>query len=505
MDISQAKEQVRKTCIAYLTKDEFGDYVVPVETQRPIFLVGAPGIGKTAIMAQVADELGLGLVDYSMTHHTRQSAIGLPFIEHREYAGETYAISEYTMSEIIASVYETMQRTGRTEGILFLDEVNCVSETLAPAMLRFLQSKTFGNHCVPQGWVVVSAGNPGEYNKSARAFDIATLDRVKRIDVEPDYKAWRAYAVNAGVHPAVLGYLDLKPDDFYRVETKGRQRNFVTARAWMDLSNICKLYEQHDLEIDSDLVGQYVQVPSIAADFVTYLELFAAYSRDYRIADILDGAAGQDVLERAKAAGFDERMALCGLLADGAAARSGDAMEGERELRLVREAIVAAKSSGAGSAAEVAGHLNGSADELERELTSDALHFRNDPSARRAQHGAISCLRVLAAKVGGLADDGGEGPFQLLAGAFNEKLAAQQHVAADASVAVGNAVDFVASAFGQGNELIALLSEMTLNARISSLVGTYDCPSFFEHSKAMMLGEREAELAARLDQLVQKL
>ena len=72
MDIKQAKEQVKKSCIAYLTKDEFGDYVVPVETQRSIFLVGAPGIGKTAIMAQVADELELGLVNYSMTHHTRQ-------------------------------------------------------------------------------------------------------------------------------------------------------------------------------------------------------------------------------------------------------------------------------------------------------------------------------------------------------------------------------------------------------------------------------------------------
>ena len=500
MDISQAKEQIRKTCIAYLTKDEFGDYVVPVETQRPVFLVGAPGIGKTAIMAQVAQELGIGLVSYSMTHHTRQSAIGLPLIEKREYGGKTYPISEYTMSEIVASVYECIERTGKREGILFLDEVNCVSETLAPAMLRFLQSKSFGNHAVPQGWVVVTAGNPNEYNKSARSFDIATLDRVKRIDVEPDYKAWREYAVNAGVFPAVLSYLDLKPDDFYRVETKGRARNFVTARAWMDLSNICRLYEQHGLEIDADLVSQYVQVPSIAADFVTYLELFAAYSRDYRIADILDGTADDELRERAHAAGFDERMALCGLLADASAARAAHVVAGERELALTREAIMDARASGAQDAESVAAALDASADHLQEQLLTDALHFRNNADDRHAQHAAIETLRRLSSK-SKLEDD----PFPILAREFNARLTEQQAQAEAACRALGCAIDFTADAFGKGNEMIALLSEVTLNRNVSNLVAAHDCPSYFEHAKALAIEDRASELSARMQRIGEQL
>ena len=64
------------------------------------------------------------------------------------------------MSEIIASVYEQIEKTGIKEGILFIDEINCVSETLAPPMLQFLQCKTFGNQVVPKGWVIVAAGNP---------------------------------------------------------------------------------------------------------------------------------------------------------------------------------------------------------------------------------------------------------------------------------------------------------------------------------------------------------
>ena len=149
MNIKDAKTQIKNAMRAYFTKDEHGNYVIPVQKQRPVFLMGPPGIGKTAIMEQIAAEMGVGLLTYSMTHHTRQSALGLPFIEHKVYQGQEFDISEYTMSEIIASVYELMESTGTKEGILFLDEINCVSETLTPIMLQFLQYKVFGRHSRP--------------------------------------------------------------------------------------------------------------------------------------------------------------------------------------------------------------------------------------------------------------------------------------------------------------------------------------------------------------------
>ena len=95
------------------------------------------------------------------------------------------------MSEIVASIYDTMETTGQKEGILFIDEINCVSETLAPAMLQFLQCKTFGNHKIPEGWIIVAAGNPPEYNRSVREFDVVTMDRIKKIEVEPDFDVWK--------------------------------------------------------------------------------------------------------------------------------------------------------------------------------------------------------------------------------------------------------------------------------------------------------------------------
>jgi len=88
MNIAEAKNQIEDTVEGYLTRDETGAYLIAPEAQRPLFLLGAPGIGKTAVVGQVARELGIGLVSYSMTHHTRQSALGLPFIVHKRYGDE---------------------------------------------------------------------------------------------------------------------------------------------------------------------------------------------------------------------------------------------------------------------------------------------------------------------------------------------------------------------------------------------------------------------------------
>ena len=94
MNIKEAKNEVMKAVKIYLEKDEHGEYRVPVVRQRPLFLQGAPGLGKTAIMEQVASELDIALVSYSMTHHTRQSAIGLPFLKEVTYGGKNYTKSE---------------------------------------------------------------------------------------------------------------------------------------------------------------------------------------------------------------------------------------------------------------------------------------------------------------------------------------------------------------------------------------------------------------------------
>ena len=316
MNIKDAKNYIKDSVRIYLKKDEEGEYRIPVVRQRPIFLLGAPGIGKTAIMEQIAQELGIALVSYSMTHHTRQSALGLPFIVHKEYEGKAYDVSEYTMSEIIASVYDVMAQSGIREGILFLDEINCVSETLAPSMLQFLQYKIFGRHQVPEGWVIVTAGNPPEYNKSVREFDVVTMDRLKILEVEADYAAWREYAKERGVHTAILNYLDMKKEDFYQVETTVKGKSYITARGWEDLSEMLKLYEEEQITAEESFVGQYLRNDRVVKEFTAYYDLYRQYQNDYKAEEILTGTVSEQAKDKARKADFDERLSLMGMLID---------------------------------------------------------------------------------------------------------------------------------------------------------------------------------------------
>ena len=313
MNIKRAKQEIKDAVQAYLMKDEYGEYQIPAIHQRPILLMGPPGIGKTQIMEQISRECEIGLVAYTITHHTRQSAIGLPFIQTKIYGGKEYSVTEYTMSEIIAAVYEKIEQSGMKEGILFIDEINCVSETLAPTMLQFLQCKMFGNQSVPEGWIIVAAGNPPEYNKSVREFDVVTLDRIKRIDVEADFDVWKEYAYQVGIHPAVLSYLELRKENFYRMENTVDGKMFVTARGWEDLSRLIQVYEKLGKEVDREVVHQYLQHWKTAKDFANYLELYRKYQKEYGLERILAGYYEKDTLERLK---FKTRQGLHGPHAD---------------------------------------------------------------------------------------------------------------------------------------------------------------------------------------------
>lgn len=300
MNIQEAKEEIVRTVRAYTAKDDGGCYRVPPVRQRPVLLMGPPGIGKTAIMEQAAEECGVGLAAYTITHHTRQSAVGLPQLVNRRFEGREYTMTEYTMSEIIGAVYEYQERTGYREGLLFIDEINCVSETLAPTMLQFLQYKTFGNHRIPEGWVIVAAGNPQEYNTSVRELDMAALDRVRLLEVEADLSVWKEYALRQGIHPMVLSYLDLHPEHFYQVTLTRDKREFVTARGWEDLSILLLEYERQNLSAGRDFMKEFLRVPKIASDFASWYQLCRTYLGQYRFPEFTEGKLSKQGQEELK-------------------------------------------------------------------------------------------------------------------------------------------------------------------------------------------------------------
>lgn len=502
MNIKQAKEDIKNAVSAYLTKDQFGNYVIPVERQRPVFLMGAPGIGKTAIMEQIAQDLQIGLISYSMTHHTRQSALGLPFIVRKNYGGEEYSVSEYTMSEIIAAIYDLMEVTGLREGILFLDEINCVSETLAPSMLQFLQYKTFGRHSVPGGWIVVTAGNPPEYNNSVREFDIVTWDRLKRIDVEADYEVWKEYAYVKGVHPAITTYLDIRKDDFYKIETTVDGKSFVTARGWSDLSDMVKLYEQKEIAVTEQLVVQYLQNRKIAKSFAVYYDLFRKYRSDYQVDKILAGKAGKEIAGRAKAAKFDERLSLLGLLVD---ALVGVLREVLAQEGAILELVNCLKGMRADFVVETDFlEVVGRQIEVEKKavavgkkagnLSVDREYILNITIAALGEQMELTAQKAPAS---------GDAAFKLLKADFDKRKKALSKQVSQTDANLTNVLRFCEGAFEAGSqELLILVTELTANSYAAHFIGKYGCQEYFKHNKDMLFTERRKDILAEIDDLM---
>ncbi|MBR1671679.1 MAG: AAA family ATPase [Fretibacterium sp.] len=519
MNIAEAKEQIKNAMSAYFSKDEFGDYRIPVEKQRPVFMIGPPGIGKTAIMEQIASELGVGLVSYSMTHHTRQSALGLPYITTKEYGGRQYQVSEYTMSEIIGSVYDLMRETGLKEGILFLDEINCVSETLAPCMLQFLQYKIFGQHRVPEGWILVTAGNPPEYNKSVRDFDIVTWDRLKRIDVEPDYETWRKYAGSKGVHASVMTYLAARKKDFYKVENAADGRHFVTARGWDDLSEMITLYEEKDIPVNEKLIIQYLQDARTAKDFAIYYDLFHRYRSDYQIEAILDGTVSGAIVLRAQQAKMDERLSVLGLLFDGVTAHLKAVCEHENVLDLVMEDMRTLK--GAGSPLPVAGKeaiscasgdsrtsclsevLRELAKSREEELSSGRRASSLSGQQQRELRRAAALLDLFRAELLKNERENGHSSFDEVRALFQAQVQELRERADRAGKMLDNAFRFCEEAFTQGenpgDEVLLFVTELTSNYYSARFIGHYGCDRYYLHNKELQFQERQQEIERQIE------
>ena len=484
MDIKRAKEEIKNTIEAYLLKDEYGEYKIPQVRQRPVLLMGPPGIGKTQIMEQIAKECKINLVSYTITHHTRQSAVGLPFIKEKEYGGKVYSVTEYTMSEIIASVYDKIEQTGIDEGILFIDEINCVSETLAPTMLQFLQGKTFGNQAVPKGWIIVAAGNPPEYNKSVREFDVVTLDRIKKIDVEESFPVWKEYAYRNGLHQAVISYLEIRKQNFYRVETTVDGKYFATARGWEDLSNLIQVYEKLGKIVDREVVRQYIQHPLTAKDFANYLELYYKYKKDYDVNAILEGNLDPALLAKTKASSFDERLNITGLL-NGKLAEEFKEYDEEKMFmdKLYSYLLVYKENKDKMTLISLIEKVEKDMEEMRKQELLSKYEERAFVDVQRKLKEFSSSAKT----------------FEEVKEIFESVVEGHENKAESIVERLDNGFRFLEEAFGSGQEIVAFVTEINSNYYAVQFIKENGSEEYYRHNKGLLFEERHNDIVGDME------
>lgn len=298
LTVQQAKNELKKGIQSYLLKREDGKYMLGEANKLPFYLLGAPGIGKTQIVGQVAEELEISFVSTSITHHSRNTVLGLPVItELIGQDGDNVKYTKYTMSEILADVQERYEK-GEREGILLLDEFASMAESLIAPMLAFLQTKNIGNYVLPEGWIIVLCSNPPAYNRTAREFDTAIMDRVRVIHIEYNAKEFIAYGMEKNLHKTILEYLRIHRSHTYICT--GGKGEVVTTRGWENLSHCISVYEAMNMEVNKEVIMQYIKSGEVAHSFYSYYITVGKNLPTEILSDILSGSNVQRNLLKLK-------------------------------------------------------------------------------------------------------------------------------------------------------------------------------------------------------------
>jgi MoxR-like ATPase len=202
-----------------LTPKRLLDYLLNVAITRPVFIWGPPGIGKSAIVEQFANSLGLVCVSLLGSQLAPEDIIGIPQIVDDK--------SRFCPPSMIA----------RDEAYcLFLDELNACSLEVQKAFYSLIHERRVGEYYLPNGSIVIGAGNRAQDSAIVKPMSSALINRMNHVELKVSAKDWLEWAYANGIHPWVLEYIQLRPRQLWSQPSK-EEIPFSTPRSWHALSD----------------------------------------------------------------------------------------------------------------------------------------------------------------------------------------------------------------------------------------------------------------------------
>ena len=203
-----------------LSPSQAFDFLLNVAVIRPVFMWGAPGIGKSALVRRFAEEVGMECVSLLGSQLAPEDLLGVPQIDG--------ACSRFfPPANIVRS----------TPFVLFLDELNASSHEIQKAFYSLILEQRVGEYRLPSGTVVIGAGNRAKDAAIVKPMPSALINRMAHIHLRADHRQWLDWAINEeGIHPWVIEYLQLRPDHLWSEPPK-HEEPFSTPRSWHILSD----------------------------------------------------------------------------------------------------------------------------------------------------------------------------------------------------------------------------------------------------------------------------
>ncbi|MDI3406970.1 ATP-binding protein [Streptomyces cavernicola] len=231
------------------------ELLLGLATVRPVFLWGAPGIGKSSLVRQFADSLGLECVSLLGTQLAPEDLIGVPQIRDGR--------SVFCPPEVIA----------RDEPYcLFLDELNAATPDVQKAFYSLILDRRIGNYELPKGSIVIGAGNRSTDNALARPLASALVNRLTHVHLQASPKHWLSWAAGAGIHPWVTDYLTDRPHHLWSKPPK-TEEPFSTPRSWHMLSDAIQSFGPALDEDTLKVLAHGTLTPSHASAFCGYVKI----------------------------------------------------------------------------------------------------------------------------------------------------------------------------------------------------------------------------------------
>lgn len=266
MSIEELTEILRTNCRIIIENPSLAE-VLP-----PILIHSSPGIGKSSVVKQVAESLGIGFVDVRLAEIESVDIRGLPSVDKEK------GVMKWNAPDF-------WPRDPESKGIIFLDEITACDKSCQVAAYELILDRKIGDfYKVPKGWYIVSAGNLTTDRAVATSMSSALSNRFLHVELEADHEAWLKWAYAHDVDPSVTGFIMYRPEHLFSMKKENLERGWPSPRSWDRVSQMVKIYKSNESllrKIVYGLVGP--------AKGIEFIEFFKINKKFDNIVDMLEG------------------------------------------------------------------------------------------------------------------------------------------------------------------------------------------------------------------------